>query len=267
MSGQRRRNPVSDDEIVRAYQVSKSVYVVERELGVSASLIYRLLEKRGIKRVGLAIYRRKARSFTDDEALKIRQAYEGGQTFRQLMRSFKAAEVTVKKAIIRAGGKLVPVAPAATKREIAKIVEWYKGGLSQMTISLRINRSQSFVGRILRKEGVEQRRLIGRRGPNHGMWKGGRTLDGNGYIRVWVAPEDPLAGMRLSDGSALEHRMVMARTLGRMLLRTETVHHINGVKTDNRPENLQLRQGRHGKHVVMRCLDCGSHNVGHAPLD
>ena len=88
-----------------------------------------------------------------------------------------------------------------------------------------------------------------------------RILNNYGYALVLPQAGDPVEGMVQRSGYLLEHRLVMARHLGRPLRRDETVHHINGVRDDNRIENLQLRNGWHGKGVAMECADCGSHNV------
>jgi len=80
-------------------------------------------------------------------------------------------------------------------------------------------------------------------GPENGRWAGGRYVMKTGYVTVWVSPDDPMSAM-IGPGQnsrhVLEHRLVMARELGRPLRRREVVHHRNGVRSDNRIENLQL---------------------------
>jgi hypothetical protein len=88
-----------------------------------------------------------------------------------------------------------------------------------------------------------------------------------GYALV-RASSDPMAKELAPNRKyVLEHRLVMAKHLGRPLRSDETVHHINGDKADNRIENLQIRNGGHGKGKALRCRCCGSSDIEEVPLN
>jgi len=70
----------------------------------------------------------------------------------------------------------------------------------------------------------------------NGRWKGGRSYHKAGYVLV-RAPDHPRAGQA---GYVFEHILVVEQLIGRYLLPDETVHHLNGVRDDNRLENLEL---------------------------
>lgn len=76
-----------------------------------------------------------------------------------------------------------------------------------------------------------------RKGAEHPSWKGGRITTKAGYVYIKAPDNHPRAN---NAGYILEHIIVMENTLGRYLVEGENVHHINGVRGDNRPSNLEI---------------------------
>lgn len=87
----------------------------------------------------------------------------------------------------------------------------------------------------IKKLSIARRKRVGSK---HPRWKGGRTISNFGYVVVWTP-----------KGMKREHRMVMEKHLERKLKSNELVHHINGIKTDNRLKNLKLMSSR--KHMQL----------------
>lgn len=85
-------------------------------------------------------------------------------------------------------------------------------------------------------------------GPKNPNWKGGRTIASNGYVLV-KRPDHPGADVR---GYVYEHRLVAEEQIGRALRKGEQVHHRNCVKTDNRPDNIEVASSIAEHRVLHR---------------
>jgi len=129
-------------------------------------------------------------------------------------------------------------------------------GCSRRTIEYHLR----LMGVAIRPRGMSTRiQALKVTGPNNYYWKGGRSKDKNGYVVV-TEYDHPIRG----KSHMLEHRLVVENHLldtdpnhpaleNGMLSRKWVVHHKNGIKSDNRIENLEpLTRDRHHSWMHYR---------------
>lgn len=132
-------------------------------------------------------------------------------------------------------------------REIAKILGFGKTRMQYIVRKLGLSRSKSEALKLAFATG-----RITHKGNAHPRWNGGRTVR-NGYVFIY-APDHPRA-KNAAQPYVQEHILVLEKKLGRPLAPDEVGHHINGVKDDNRPENLvAMHKGKHHSKLLLLAL-------------
>jgi len=161
------------------------------------------------------------RKLTLQDCQDIRTKYEAGEHVTRIAADYRVATLTVMRAIVKAGGE-IPKGPTYD---------------------------------------AMRARLARNSGPVRTVEA---YVNAEGYRRVIIDETDPYYCMGALRGkpnhsgrTVLEHRLVLARKLGRPLLDHETVHHKDGNKLNNHPDNLELRVGNHGRGATeAHCATC-----------
>ena len=134
------------------------------------------------------------------------------------------------------------------KLELPKLREHIEEDLwTQSQCATYYGCSLSAIERRCASLGLRTQRTGPRAGKGHPNWKGGRYKSGE-YVYLYN-PDHPFS---TKNGRVLEHRLVMESHLKRYLLPTEVVHHRNGIRDDNRLENLECfaTNAEHLKHEL-----------------
>ena len=195
--------------------------------------------------------------YSDEIRQEVARRYADGERTQALVAKFGMSSWTVRQ-IAREQGVTVHGRGNRyrewTPEQLDDMAQRWKAGETQESLAATFGTGQTIVSRVLRQHGY--RKTGDRIKP-----RGGRVETDEGYVKVYLEPDHPLAAMRPRAGYVPEHRLVMAEAIGRPLLASETVHHKNGDRSDNRLANLELRSGGHGRGVRYRCRCCGSHDI------
>lgn len=246
-------------KMIALYQDGATLMVVAEKFSVSHPVVSRVLRQENIP-VRLGGPRR---ILTSEQEAGIVRSYKDGKKLQAIAEECNCSIEPIKRVLTEAGLRPREIRgglSAVTLQKRAEIVQRYRNDETRHSISKRMKLWPFTVDAVLREEGIELRDDRRRRGPQSPLFKDGRCTNEQGYIHIYVAGDSPFASMR-NGNHVLEHRLVMAGHLSRPLLPHERVHHRNGVKDDNRIENLELWQNSHppgqrSHESIPHCATC-----------
>lgn len=258
--------PIGEEEakqIVERFQSGELRQQIAHDLNRDCSVITKVLKRQGIEPPA-----KRGGSLSGTQEEEIVDAYLNDKTIKSIAKRYGISPQTVAKIVSRHG---IPDRAKAkgylglSEHDRQSITSLWRDGSPQQALSRAYNINPATIRRVLLEGGVTQNELEERWGGQFSTERS-RSHTHEGYVRLRLPLGDPLRPMADGEGYILEHRLVMAESLGRLLLPTETVHHKDGNRTNNDIDNLELRTGAHGKGQIMQCADCGSHNIVGAPI-
>lgn len=139
--------------------------------------------------------------------------------------------------------------------DVNKIINLYKSGKSRLELSRIFKVSEGVIRNRLIKNNVSLRNIkeafvyIDQSREKSNKWNGGKIKNGDGYILIYK-PEHPRA---VSGNYVYEHHLIWEEANGKLLPSNWVIHHINGIKDDNRIENLAaMSKSEHSK--ILRVI-------------
>lgn len=162
-----------------------------------------------------------------------------------------------------------------TKTDKDLLSDHFDKGVPDDEIAIMLGRTKASIGCMRNKLGIvgskSNRRISDRsrdrmrkkkKGQESPSWRGGRRTSGGGYIEI----HNPNHHRARANGYVFEHIIVAEKKIGRRLLGCECVHHKDGDKKNNSPDNIFVlkradHSSMHGKEkckkVKIICLVCG----------
>ena len=245
--------------VVKMYKDGIPGTEIARANNIGKNTVYKILKREGL----IPVEGKRNRFSLEQEECIVKEYIDNKMSLHSIAKKFNCNFITVRNVLLRHNCEMKKrgnITIMKTEQELENIKNEWISGVSQTDLAKKYGVGQTTMSRFLAHNGITQSEKQAK-GPRHSNWIGGRAVDTNGYVYIKMHCDDKFFDMAYLSDYVPEHRLVMAKHLNRSLTKKETVHHINGNRSDNRIENLQLRNGVHGKGQCWKCQDCGSTNV------